>query len=163
MMLRRWKTAGVIFTGGQGTWVIKRLHFPQPEKKTLLPSPVSPPPLYLPCQSTGPLWEVCIMCGRVKMCTHSDTEVPLQTWAGSPHTPRENTHRPVVSDVMSRSECLVDLGGFCAVTGSEGNPWGGKNNKQSPRLGVPWEGGEATAFLHQQWAVSPRQTGRLSI
>lgn len=39
MMLQHWKMAGVIFTGGQGTWVIKLAssYFPLPKKSA--PSP----------------------------------------------------------------------------------------------------------------------------
>lgn len=76
MMLRRWKTAGVIFTGGQGTWVIKRLHFPQPEKKTLpcLPSPVPPPPPFFtfPVKAQD-LSGKSVSCVGERRCAHTQT------------------------------------------------------------------------------------------
>lgn len=101
MMLQRWKTAGVIFTGGQGTWVIKLASIFHSLKKTRAP-------LHLPCQSTRPLWEVCIVRRRVwesedvhkQMRTHSDKEVLLQTCEIT-STHRKKTHRPFVANMRS--------------------------------------------------------------
>lgn len=65
MMLQRWKTAGVIFTGGQGTWVIKLASIFHSQKKKLVPPPPPNSTFTFPCQSTRPPWEVCIIPRRL--------------------------------------------------------------------------------------------------
>ena len=98
MMLHRWKTAGVIFTGGQGTWVIKLAPIFHRQKKKLAS------PFHLPCQSTRPLWEVCVVRESEDehraADTHSDKEVSLQTCERL-DTPQENTQTGgVLRDVI---------------------------------------------------------------
>lgn len=71
MMLQPWKTAGVIFTGGQGTWVIKLASiFHRQGKKTL------PPPLTFPVKAQdlcGKFVSLKCVCVCV-ICAHQETQ-----------------------------------------------------------------------------------------
>lgn len=80
-----------------------RLHFPQPEKKLAPPPLPSFPSFHLPCQSTRPLWEVCIV--RRSVWESEDVSF-LQTGGEITSAHRKQTHRLLVADVMSRSECF---------------------------------------------------------
>ena len=63
MMLQRWKTAGVIFTGRQGTWVIKLASiFHRQKKKTLAP-----------VKAQDLCGKSVSVCGRGKMCSSRHT------------------------------------------------------------------------------------------
>lgn len=70
-----------------------RLHFPQLEKK---PAPF--PSLHLPCQSTRPLWEVCVeACVGERRCAHTQTlNVLLGDMGESPSTHHKKTRHVII-------------------------------------------------------------------
>lgn len=113
MMLQPWKTAGVIFTGGQGTWVIKHASIFHRQIKNTPPPPTFPVKAQDLCGKFVSLKSVCVR--------------------SPPHTTRKHT--------TCRLRCDVTLGYFSRSC--EGNPGGVWNNKQpdcssgSPRTGNP--------------------------
>ena len=128
LMLQPWKTAGVIFTGGQGTWVIKRASIFHRQKKKKTHSLLLLPSLSKHKTSAGSLshWRVCVrVCVRSPPLENAQLQALL--WR----------HIGIVFDELW------------------GESWRGvKQQAARLLLRVIWDG-EPTAFLLQQWAASP--------
>lgn len=125
MMLQRWKTTGVIFTGGQGTRVMKLASFIFHNQKKNVPSPS--PSLSKHKLSVGSLQPT------------RSRDVNYHPHRGSLTSDSGKTRRQRC-DMMSWSKYFsVIFSHFWELTGSEGNPVGLWNNKQPSWSEDSWE------------------------
>lgn len=106
MLQQHWKTVGVIFTGGQGTWVIKLSSIFHSQKKKLDPSFTFPVKAQDLCGES-----VCVSAREregEKKDVHQQTSTYRQGGLAFRHG-RENTHT-TRKHVMSLSEAPMRAG-----------------------------------------------------